>query len=85
MLICEWLKTDEHVQVNGITMFIDCTNVTIQHHYKLVNLDAIKKMIQYYQVIPVPFLVLLDLPLVVRETRPLHLKGLQQDFKWFQK
>lgn len=49
MLICEWLKTDEHVQVNGIIMFIDCTNVTMQHHLKLYNMDSIKKMIQYYQ------------------------------------
>ena len=50
MLICEWLKTDEHVQVNGITLFVDCTNCNMQHHLKLMTMDCIKKMIQYYQV-----------------------------------
>ena len=50
MLICEWLKTDEHVQVNGILMFIDCTNVSMQHHLKLYTMENIKKMIQFYQV-----------------------------------
>ena len=50
MLICEWLKTDEHVQVNGILMFIDCTSVSMQHHLKLYTMENIKKMIQFYQV-----------------------------------
>ena len=37
------------MQVNGITMFIDCTNVCMQHHLKLYTMENIKKIIQYYQ------------------------------------
>ena len=51
LLICDWLNRDENVQVNGLTVFIDLTNVTMKHHLTLMNMENGKKMMQFYQVL----------------------------------
>lgn len=49
VLICDWLNRDENVQVNGLSVFIDLTNVTMKHHLTLMNMENGKKMMQFYQ------------------------------------
>lgn len=49
VLICDWLNRDENVQVNGLVVFLDCTDMTMRHHLNLMNMDNGKKMMQFYQ------------------------------------
>ena len=50
VLVCDWINIDENVQVNGISVFIDMSNMTTKHHLHLMNFENMKKMLQYYQV-----------------------------------
>jgi len=50
VLFCEWLNRDENVQVNGIHVFLDNTDITMSHSTTIWNLENGKKMMQYYQV-----------------------------------
>ena len=50
VLFCEWLIRDENVQVNGIHVFLDNTDITMSHSTTIWNLENGKKMMQYYQV-----------------------------------
>ena len=58
ILIAEWINADENVQVNGVCGFVDCTEMSIKHHLHLWNLENMKKMSQYFDVIIFNFLIL---------------------------
>lgn len=48
-LICDWANRDENVQVNGIIVFIDNTDVTMGAMMSLWGQDNGKKIMQFYQ------------------------------------
>ena len=41
---------DENVQVNGVSVFVDMTGLTMAHHTHIMNLENAKKMVNFYQV-----------------------------------
>ena len=49
-LVCHWVIRDENCQVNGIKVFNDLSDLTMQHVTTLWSRDNTKKMIQFYQV-----------------------------------
>ncbi|XP_060565140.1 alpha-tocopherol transfer protein-like [Ruditapes philippinarum] len=48
-LICDWANRDENIQVNGIVVFIDNTDVTMGHMMTLWNQENGKRIMQFYQ------------------------------------
>ena len=50
ILVCEWLIWDENVQVNGLSVFVDMTGLTMAHHKNVMNMDNAKKLMHFYQV-----------------------------------
>ena len=49
-LICDWLVRDENIQVNGLVVLIDNTNITWSHVMTMWKQDNGKKITQFYQV-----------------------------------
>lgn len=48
-LICDWANRDENIQVNGIVVFIDNTDLTMSHMMTLWNQENGKRIMQFYQ------------------------------------
>ncbi|KAL4235050.1 Tyrosine-protein phosphatase non-receptor type 9 [Mactra antiquata] len=48
-LICDWANQDENVQVNGIVVFIDNSDVTMGHMMTIWSPENGKKIMQFYQ------------------------------------
>ncbi|XP_052817590.1 alpha-tocopherol transfer protein-like [Mya arenaria] len=48
-LICDWVNRDENVQVNGIIVFIDNTDVTMGHFMNMMGTENGKKIMEFYQ------------------------------------
>lgn len=48
-LICDWANRDENIQVNGIVVFIDNTDVTMGHVMSLWGQENGKRIMQFYQ------------------------------------
>lgn len=52
-LICDWMNRDENVQVNGLVVFIDNTDVSMGHMTTLWSQEHGKKIMQFYQVLSI--------------------------------
>lgn len=48
-LVCDWLNRDENIQVNGLTVFIDNTDVSMSHMMTLWDRENGKRIMQFYQ------------------------------------
>ena len=49
-LICDWANRDENVQVNGIVVIFDNSDVTMSHMMTVYNQENGKHIMKYYQV-----------------------------------
>ena len=50
VLVCDWLNRDENVQVNGLRVFLDNTDVTMGHFLTVMSGENGKGTMQFYQV-----------------------------------
>lgn len=48
-LVCNWINRDENVQVNGLLVFIDNTDVTMSHVMTMWGAENGKRIMQFYQ------------------------------------
>ncbi|XP_045194407.2 alpha-tocopherol transfer protein-like [Mercenaria mercenaria] len=48
-LVCDWAMRDENVQVNGLVVFVDNTDITMNHMLTLFGQENGKRLMQFWQ------------------------------------